>query len=65
MPITPYGARAHDARDATALRVPTPLDRADDGAALTIAQIAERVPAAYRQAYLDGAANAQGVPVGS
>jgi hypothetical protein len=55
-PPDAHDAHAQGEQDAEAARVRAELDGTRDSAVLTVFQIAEWVPAAYRQAYLDGAA---------
>ena len=57
MAATSNDAHAQGEQDASAARVQAQLDGAEDDALLTVLQIAQWVPAAYRQAYLDGAAS--------
>jgi hypothetical protein len=55
MAVTQDEVRALGEQDAGAAREQTERDGTDD-AMLTVVQIAQWVPEAYRQAYLDGAA---------
>jgi len=60
MAVTPTDAPAHGGHDAGAARARARLTGRRDRSMLNLAQIAERVPEAYRQAYLEGAASVLG-----
>ena len=60
MAVTSNDAHAQGEQDASAARARAGLDGTPGDSMVPVFQIAEWIPAAYRQAYLDGAARVLG-----